>query len=233
MKNLVLTITVILCFSCALIGQNSPKKIITPIANDKSSKESIASKKENKEPIKIITYNGSASKKERAEKKKFPVKIIKTEERKSNNNVSEANITKIIVVRHAEKSDDGTQYPPLSQEGIKRAEKLANYFTDTKIDKLFATPYKRTKQTLGALSEAKKVEIATYNPSDRVFFENFLKNEKGKTSVIAGHSNTAPMIVNGLIKANTYQQLSESEYGKIWVLTFDDEKLIDCVVSNY
>lgn len=142
-------------------------------------------------------------------------------------------ITKIIVVRHAEKADDGTQDPPLSQEGMIRAKSLGHLLADVKVDNLFSTPYKRTLQTLGELSEAQKIEVVTYNPSDKAFFDNFLRNEKGKTSVIAGHSNTAPMIANFFLKANTYRQLSESEYGKIWILTFKNDELIDCSLLNY
>lgn len=147
--------------------------------------------------------------------------------------IPENSITKIIVIRHAEKSDDGTSDPSLSPAGLKRSEKLANYFNDTKIDQLFATPYKRTKETLSVLAAIKKLDIITYNPSDKIFFSEFLAKEKGKTSVIAGHSNTAPMIVNAFIKADTYQQLADSEYGKMWILTFDSENLRECVLVDY
>ena len=147
--------------------------------------------------------------------------------------VSENNITTIIVIRHAEKSDDGTKDPSLSPDGLKRAGKLALYFNDTKIDNLFATSYKRTRETLSALAATKKLEVITYNPSDKIFFTEFLTKHKAKTSVIAGHSNTAPVIVNNFIKANTYEQLADSEYGKMWILTFDGEKLLDCDLVNY
>lgn len=147
--------------------------------------------------------------------------------------VPENSITTIIVIRHAEKSDDGTNDPSLSPEGLKRAEKLAVYFNNTKIDQLFATTYKRTRETLSVVAAIKKLDIITYNPSDKIFFAEFLTKQKGKTSIIAGHSNTAPMIVNGFIKANTYPQLADSEYEKMWILTFDDQKLIDCVLLQY
>lgn len=148
-------------------------------------------------------------------------------------NVTEQPITKIIVIRHAEKSNDGTQDPPLSPEGINRAERLATYFKDTKIDLLFATPYKRTSQTLSALAATQHLNITTYNPSDNSFFDHFLQNQAGKTAVIAGHSNTAPMIVNGFLKNNKYPQLPESEFGRMWVLTFKGNQLLNCEVVAY
>lgn len=147
--------------------------------------------------------------------------------------VPENNITTIIVIRHAEKSDDGTSDPSLSSDGLKRATRLANYFNYTKVDQLFATPYKRTRETLSVIAVNKKLDVITYNPSDKMFFAEFLTKQKGKTSIIAGHSNTAPIIVNDFIKVNTYPQIPDSEYGKMWILTFDAEKLIDCLLLDY
>lgn len=145
----------------------------------------------------------------------------------------EQKVTKFILVRHAEKENDGSKDPSLSAEGRSRAEKLNDFLLDTKIDGLYATPYKRTQETLKILSENHKLAVQAYDPSEQSFCETLLDKEKGKTIVIAGHSNTVPAMVNRLIKSETYSQLSESEYGKIWVLIFQDEKLIDCSVYNY
>lgn len=141
-------------------------------------------------------------------------------------------LTKIILVRHAEKADDGTKNPSLSNEGILRAEKLNSLLSDIKIDSLYATPYKRTEQTLEVVSKKRNVKILSYNPSDKLFSENLLKN-KGKTMLVAGHSNTIPALVNTLIKNNKYVQLAETEFGKIWMLTFKNDEFIDCVLLNY
>lgn len=146
---------------------------------------------------------------------------------------SDSSITKMILVRHAEKENDGSKDPSLSVEGEKRAEKLNEFLFDIKIDKLFATPYKRTRETLKFIAEKQKLEIQNYNPSDVEFCESLLENEIGKTVVIAGHSNTVPFLVNCLIKSEVYSQLPESEFGKIWILIFQDGKLVDCSVYNY
>lgn len=146
---------------------------------------------------------------------------------------SDSSITKIILVRHAEKENDGSKDPSLSVEGQKRAEKLNEFLSEIKIDALYATAYKRTKETLKFIAEEKKLEIQDYNPSDTEFCESLLENEIGKTVVIAGHSNTVPFLVNCLIKSETYSQLSESDFGKIWILIFQSGKLIDCSVYNY
>ena len=142
-------------------------------------------------------------------------------------------ITKIIIVRHAEKADDGTKNPPLSPEGLQRAERLSIIFSDLNISKLYATPYLRTNQTLTPLSLKFKIPIDSYDPSDVDFAKNLVQKNKGKTIVIAGHSNSSPTLVNRLIQSEKYQKLDESVFNKIWMLTFENDRLIDCIQLNY
>lgn len=141
------------------------------------------------------------------------------------------NITKIILVRHAEKADGNIQDPPLSDAGQIRAQKLNDFLSDTEIDALYATPFKRTTQTLKVIGKTQDIEIQNYDPFDNSFLKPLTSS--GKTIVIAGHSNTIPEMVNSLINSEKYQTISESDYGKIWILTFIDNKLTDCSVYNY
>ena len=142
-------------------------------------------------------------------------------------------ITRIIIVRHAEKNDDGTKNPSLSAAGKLRAEKLNKMLNEFKIDKLFSTPYARTTETLQPIATSRKLEINNYSPSDKNFAINLVHNEKGGTIVIAGHSNTCPSLVNSLINDTKYKDLDENDYGKIWIMTFKNEKLTDCILLNY
>ena len=142
-------------------------------------------------------------------------------------------ITRIIIVRHAEKNDDGSKNPSLSAEGKLRAERLNKMLSEFKIDKLYATPYARTKETLEPIATTRKLEINKYGPLDKDFAKNLVNNEKGRTIVLAGHSNTCPPLVNALIKEEKYTELDESDYGKIWILTFRNEQPADCILLNY
>ena len=145
----------------------------------------------------------------------------------------EKTITKIILVRHAEKEKDGTKNPALSIEGEERAKKLAFMLNDFSIDRLYATPYLRTQKTLGVISDEKKIEITNYDARDVEFAKNIVKKEQGKTIVIAGHSNTIPALVNQFIGSYKYKELSEEEYGKLWIITFVNNELVDCSLFNY
>lgn len=149
---------------------------------------------------------------------------------KSNDSTSKT--TKFILVRHAEKKDDSKD-PELSEKGNLRAEKLNELFADVKIDKLYATPYKRTEKTIAFVANNTSLEIEKYSPNDLSFSTNLLENNLGKTVLIAGHSNTIPNLVNSLIGENKYKQLEENEFGKIWILTFSDKNLVDCILLNY
>ena len=142
-------------------------------------------------------------------------------------------ITRIIIVRHAEKAEDGTKNPSISEAGKARAERLSNMLKEFTIDKLYATPFARTMQTLQPIATSRNLEINNYHPSDKSFAASLLQNEKGKTIMVAGHSNTCPEIVNSLINSSKFKDVDEDDYGKIWIVTFRNDKLSDCILLNY
>ena len=141
--------------------------------------------------------------------------------------------TKMILVRHAEKSNDDPKDPSLSDKGKQRAKLLAQLFQDVNIDVFYATPYKRTVETISPLASKKGKEIQMYSATDKNQVLEIFESGKGASIVIAGHSNTIPPMVNLLIGEDKFLELDESEYGKIWVLIFKGDQLIDCSVLNY
>lgn len=70
----------------------------------------------------------------------------------------------LILIRHGlpEKviNQDGTPAdPPLSEEGLKQAELVANWLEHEQIDKLYASPMRRAVQTAEPLSKVKGLDI--------------------------------------------------------------------------
>ena len=141
--------------------------------------------------------------------------------------------TKIYLLRHAEKDTTIKQDPSLTKEGVERSERLSNLLKEVPVDKLFSTNARRTKQTLLPLSISKGLAIDFYDSKDSMSMEKLYSLIKYKTTVIAGHSNTIPDLVNTLIGQEVYPEMDESEFGKIWVLTFYKMHLVDCSVFNY
>ena len=146
---------------------------------------------------------------------------------------TDRNITKVIIVRHAEKADDGTKDPPLTAAGKERASKLNQILVDFTIDAVYATPFKRTQETLAVIAESRKLAVKTYQANDVNFTKDVLQENLGKTIVVAGHSNSSPALVNKLIGQEKYMALDESVYTKLWVLTFVDGVFVSDELWNY
>lgn len=142
-------------------------------------------------------------------------------------------ITKVILIRHAEKENDGTKDPSLSEAGQNRAKRLSEMLSDILIDQAYSTSYKRTTETLTPLCESKHIKINSYDARNTTSIEEIIKNSHGKTIIIAGHSNTIPNLINRLIKEEKYGEIDEEDYGKMWILTFKNNQLIDTTLLNY
>jgi broad specificity phosphatase PhoE len=138
--------------------------------------------------------------------------------------------TTYILIRHAEKdttaagSTTMNANPPLSKIGENRAVKLINALKDYKVDSIYSTNYLRTTSTVQPLAQKFKKEILVYNPKDLKIFAEKLLQEKNKTFVIVGHSNTTPALVNMLINKEKYKPLDESVYNKIFIITITSQK---------
>jgi 2,3-bisphosphoglycerate-dependent phosphoglycerate mutase len=145
----------------------------------------------------------------------------------------QASTTTFYLVRHAEKAVDGTEDPGLSDAGKQRAVKLASMLKDQNVQRLYATNYKRTQQTLQPLADSLKLEVLIYDHRDAASIERMVTDCKGKTAVIAGHSNSTPKLANILIGEEIYPELDESDYTKMWEVTKKGEKVTGHKVIVY
>ncbi len=147
-----------------------------------------------------------------------------------------AQTTTIILLRHAEK--DTTQQsvimkanPPLTTAGEERANKLVTVLKAYQPDIIYSTNFTRTKATVTPLAQKFSKEIVIYDAKDLAKFAAELKAQKGKTIVVAGHSNTTPALVNLLIKQSKYQDLPDSVYNKFWIVTITNDLATEKVVE--
>ena len=133
-------------------------------------------------------------------------------------------------MRHAEKDTVGGTNPPLSGEGNARAKRLAASFPNVVPDEFYATPFIRTVSTLKPWADAVGKEVKTYSAADSTKLTETLLDQQGKTIVVAGHSNTIPVIVNLLIGARKYKALPDSAYSNIYVVTVANGKATEKVL---
>lgn len=138
--------------------------------------------------------------------------------------VVHAQTSTYILLRHAEKDTTvaGSTMmkadPPLSEQGLKRAEKLVQTLADYVPDEIYSTNYIRTRSTVLPLLKKFNKELQLYDNKYLKEFSDKLLQLKGKTVVVAGHSNTTPRLVNLLIGENRYPDLDERVYDLLWIV---------------
>lgn len=123
--------------------------------------------------------------------------------------------TFVYLVRHAEKQD-ASKDPELNERGLQRAQELADFFQNNKIDAFFSSQYKRTVATLKPLIKAKHgqlIQVPAQNPEALV--EKVLAM-KGQTILIAGHSNTLPDLIQRF--GGPVVEIKETDYRNLFLL---------------
>ena len=128
-------------------------------------------------------------------------------------------LTTFILVRHAEKADDGTKDPGLTDEGRIRATHLAEMLSKTSIQAIYSTSFKRTRNTVSPLAEAKGMEVLSYEPLKAHALDKMLADHAGGTVVISGHSNTIPWTANYLIGKDQLKDFADDDYKNFLVVT--------------
>lgn len=136
--------------------------------------------------------------------------------------------TTYYFIRHAEKdrSDSSNTNPYLNENGLKRAEKWSNVFSNIKFDAVYSTDYHRTIQTATPTAEINNLEITRYNPKE-FSIEDFLQNTKGKTVLIVGHSHSTPLLVNSILKKNKYEMIDDKNNANLYIISFTNSEIHD------
>jgi len=128
--------------------------------------------------------------------------------------------TTYYFIRHAEKdrSDPANKDPNLLQKGVFRAARWSYILEHVKFDAVYSSDYNRTMQTAQPTAEKNNVEITIYDPSN-LYNEEFIKNTKGKTVLIVGHSNSTPTFVNAVIGKEKYEHIDDSNNANLYIVT--------------
>jgi 2,3-bisphosphoglycerate-dependent phosphoglycerate mutase len=124
-------------------------------------------------------------------------------------------VTTVLLVRHAEKGVYPPDDPPLTPEGETRAQILVHVVESADIKGIFATQLLRTQQTVGPLAANLDLIVNIVNKDNTEELVNQIKsNYRGKVVIVAGHSDTVPVIVeelggdpNSAIVGNVYDNL--------------------------
>ncbi len=147
----------------------------------------------------------------------------------------------IYVVRHAEKADywppdrSLSAYQPLSDEGVARSQRLAEFLGDKGIATIYTSSTTRSLATAMPLAERTGAEViaddATTDPTKMNAFLSALReaHASDKAILIVGHSNTvAPLLVALGAEKECFGRLGVFEArGGLWIEGYDDLWVVD------
>lgn len=126
----------------------------------------------------------------------------------------------IYLVRHAEKvvgPGDHERDPPLTDTGLARAQYLAYVLKAAGIEKIYTTDYRRTRQTAEPLAQKLRQQPEVYDPRRLRAFARQLKKSKSH-SLVVGHSNTTPQLVELLGGAGGQPIDEATEYDRLYIV---------------
>lgn len=132
--------------------------------------------------------------------------------------------TVVVLVRHAEKANDGSQDPLLTAEGRTRAAALVDRLADRSIAAVYATPFRRTQLTAWPVANARALTI-TVRPAGEpaaTLAEALRSRHGGQSVVVVGHSNTLPALARAL-GARGVADMDEGEYDRAMIVIIPAE----------
>ncbi len=138
-----------------------------------------------------------------------------------------ASATTVIVVRHAEKADDGGSDPGLSAAGLRRAQALSVALAHVGVGAVITSQAQRTQATAAPLARSaavkpviltiKRGEMEAHIADVRTAVDVARRAQKGAI-LIVGHSNTVPIIVRELTGIDV-EAMCESQYDRLYVFS--------------
>ena len=127
-----------------------------------------------------------------------------------------------VIVRHAEKASDEPRDPTLSAAGRARAQRLADSLAARRLAAVYATGYRRTRETAAATAAAHGLAVASYDAGQDAgtFAAELRQRHASGTVLVVGHSNTVPAIAAALCGC-TVAALGEDEFDRRLTVRFD------------
>ncbi len=127
------------------------------------------------------------------------------------------------IVRHAEKADS-TRDTQLSAEGHARAEALRDALISKDIRQIFVTNYQRTQQTAAPLATELGITPTEVFANQTTQLVQQLNAINGGNILIVGHSNTVPLIIDGLMESPQKVMITEKDFDNLFKVEITKNK---------
>lgn len=147
--------------------------------------------------------------------------------------------TVVLVVRHAEKAAVEGADPPISEQGIARAQALARIAKDAGVAAIYCTQFRRTRETAEPLAANIGAQINTMQVSrddTRAYVEqlaaDIIGKHRGQTILVVSHSNTVPQIVERL-SGTPVPAIKDDEYDNLFIVVMPSEGAAKTIKLSY
>ena len=132
--------------------------------------------------------------------------------------------TTVILVRHAEKASIPADDPGLSLAGQQRVAELTRQLVDADVvagvDAVYSTSFRRTEETVRPIADALGLPVNSYDAADtEAIMEHIVREHKGKIILVAGHSNTVPVLIGNMGASKKVPEIAENEYDNIYIVS--------------
>jgi phosphohistidine phosphatase SixA len=126
--------------------------------------------------------------------------------------------TTVVLVRHAERLAEG-QDPELSAIGVAHAERLAEILERAAIGAIYVSQAQRTQQTAAAVARATGIKPQVIEADKHKRLLRRLKwRHRGDVVLVVGHSNTVPLIADGL--GAEIGLVDAEDYSGLWIISY-------------
>jgi broad specificity phosphatase PhoE len=135
-----------------------------------------------------------------------------------------AQVTTVLVVRHAEKASPTAKDPHLSAAGKLRAKDLAHVAGAAGVTAIYATNFQRTQETVAPLAAALHLTPVVKNAElTEELVEEIKTTRRGQTVLVCGHSDTVPDIVKRL-SGVVVDPIPDARFDGLYVVTMNDDE---------
>lgn len=138
----------------------------------------------------------------------------------------EPGVTRIFIVRHAEK--ESGKDPVLTPAGNARAGDLMRTLQFEDVQKIYVSQYKRTQMTADSMHLQLNIKTVQYTADtvcDNLVNTIMEHGDFGKTILIVAHSNTIPQIIRKFgVTDYPYGDIPDNEFDNLFLVTYKKEK---------
>lgn len=144
--------------------------------------------------------------------------------------------TTVVLVRHAERG--AGRDPDLTPEGRARAEALVEVARRERVEAIYVTPFKRTRQTAEPTATALGLTpivtplSASVEAHAAAVAADIRAKWTGKSVLVVGHSNTVPLVMKEL-GVEAPPVIEESEYGRAFVVKIAEDGTVRVEEAAY